>query len=42
VTNPLGWALDRENPKRQEEDDFERWLISFAAPKGQKRAVTPL
>jgi putative transposase len=34
VTNPLGWALDRENPQRQGEDDFDRWLTSFAAPKG--------
>jgi putative transposase len=26
VTNPLGWELDRENPQRQGEDDFDRWL----------------
>lgn len=26
VTNPLRWELDRENPQRQGEDDFDRWL----------------
>jgi putative transposase len=34
VTNPLGWAMDRENPQGQGEADFDRWLTSFAAPKG--------
>jgi putative transposase len=34
VTNPLGWAPDRENPQRQGEDDFDRWLTSLAAAKG--------
>lgn len=33
VTNPLGWALDRENPQRQGEDGFDCWLTSFVAPK---------
>jgi REP element-mobilizing transposase RayT len=29
LTNPLRWALDRENPERTGEDDFDRWLASF-------------
>ena len=30
LTNPLRWDLDRENPERKGEDDFDRWLASFA------------
>ena len=26
ATNPLQWQLDRENPDRIGEDDFDRWL----------------
>ena len=26
LTNPLRWHLDRENPYRKGEDDFDRWL----------------
>ena len=26
ATNPLRWALDRENPARLATDDFDRWL----------------
>jgi putative transposase len=33
VTNPLGWVLDRENPQRQGEDEFDHWLASFQPPK---------
>jgi REP-associated tyrosine transposase len=33
LTNPLGWALDRENPQRQGEGDFDRWLSSCDAMK---------
>ena len=29
VNNPLRWELDRENPRRKGEDDFDRWLTSF-------------
>ncbi|MBC7263399.1 MAG: transposase [Chloroflexi bacterium] len=29
LTNPLRWVLDRENPDRQGEDDFDRWLDSL-------------
>lgn len=29
ATNPLRWELDRENPKRQGEDVFDRWLATF-------------
>ncbi|MBF8303401.1 MAG: hypothetical protein HW396_1682 [Candidatus Dadabacteria bacterium] len=28
LTNPLRWHLDRENPYRKGEDDFDRWLES--------------
>jgi len=26
VDNPLRWHLDRENPERVGEDEFDRWL----------------
>jgi REP element-mobilizing transposase RayT len=29
VTNPLRWALDRENPNRAADDEFDLWLSSF-------------
>ena len=29
VTNPFRWKLDRENPARQGEDEFDRWLATF-------------
>ncbi len=29
ATNPLRWALDRENPQRKGEDTFDRWLATF-------------
>ncbi len=28
-TNPLRWELDRENPCREGEDEFDRWLATF-------------
>ena len=28
-TNPLRWQLDWENPERQGEDEFDRWLATF-------------
>jgi len=28
-TNPQRWALDPENPLRQGEDEFDRWLATF-------------
>jgi len=28
-TNPQRWTLDRENPLRQGEDEFDRWLATF-------------
>ena len=31
LTNPLRWTLDRENPEREGEDEFDRWLF----PDGQ-------
>ncbi len=43
LTNPLRWDLDRENPERKGEDDFDRWLASFdSRPKvGATRRVAP-
>jgi len=29
ITNPMRWELDRENPTRTGEDEFDRWLDSF-------------
>jgi putative transposase len=29
--NPLKWSLDRENPERTGEDEFDRWLTNFTA-----------
>jgi len=29
LTNPLRWALDRENPNRTGEDEFDLWLSNF-------------
>jgi putative transposase len=29
VNNPQRWELDRDNPRRKGEDDFDRWLASF-------------
>jgi REP element-mobilizing transposase RayT len=28
-TSPLRWQLDRENPERKGEDEFDRWLATF-------------
>lgn len=30
LTNPLRWELDRENPARRGEDEFDRWLASLS------------
>ncbi len=30
ATNPARWALDPENPDRRGEDEFDRWLASYA------------
>jgi hypothetical protein len=32
-TNPLRWELDRENPKRRGEDEFDKWLGRVAQSK---------
>ena len=29
VTNPLRWELDRKNPERRGEDEFDRWSARF-------------
>jgi putative transposase len=31
ATNPIRWELDRENPQRIGEDEFDRWLATFKA-----------
>jgi REP element-mobilizing transposase RayT len=32
VANPERWDLDRENPERRGEDEFDRWLATFKEP----------
>ena len=32
-TNLLHWELDRENPKRRGEDEFDKWLEGTTQPK---------
>jgi putative transposase len=34
-TNPLRWELDRENPAKRGEDEFDRWLDSLSPKKGR-------
>lgn len=37
LTNPERWLLDRENPSRQGEDEFDRWIEAFKKrPDGQE------
>jgi REP element-mobilizing transposase RayT len=37
--NPLRWHLDRENPRREAEDDFDGWLASlYRSPAGATHA----
>jgi REP element-mobilizing transposase RayT len=43
LTNPLRWDLDQENPERKGNDDFDRWLASFATgPKGVYGRSAPI
>jgi len=35
LTNPLRWELDRENPARQGEGEFDRWLASLSPKRGR-------
>ena len=37
VANPERWDLDRENPERRGEDEFDRWLATFKEPPRKKR-----
>jgi putative transposase len=42
ATNPLRWELDRENPGRKGEDEFDRWLATFKRrPPGGSGADPP-
>ncbi|MGE0680570.1 MAG: transposase [Candidatus Binatia bacterium] len=34
-TNPVRWELDRENPAKRGEDEFDRWWDSLSRKKGQ-------
>jgi len=34
LTNPLRWELDRENPARRGEDEFDHWLASLSPDRG--------
>jgi len=36
-TNPLHWELDRENPHRKGEDEFDRWLATFKTRRSKPR-----
>jgi REP element-mobilizing transposase RayT len=38
ATNPLRWHLDRENPDRVGDDEFDVWLGSLDGPDTQARA----
>jgi len=35
-TNPLRWELDRENPQRKGEDEFDLWLAKFKSRPNKK------
>jgi hypothetical protein len=35
-TNPLRWELDRENPRRKGEDEFDLWLAKFKIQPNKK------
>ena len=35
LTNPSRWELDRENPRRRGEDEFDHWLAQFKTRPGQ-------
>jgi len=36
-TNPVRWELDRENPAKRGEDEFDRWLDSLSWKKGEDK-----
>jgi putative transposase len=36
LANPERWDLDRENPERRGEDEFDRWLATFKEPPKKK------
>jgi len=39
IYNPLSWSLDRENPDRQGEDQFDQWLASFKSRPEQRKEL---
>ena len=41
ITNPLRWELDRENPDKKGEDEFDRWLVGaqFISPKNTMQRI---
>ncbi len=42
VTNPVRWTLDSENPARQGDDEFDRWIRSFNSPVGAGSHARPM
>jgi hypothetical protein len=42
VTNPVRWTLDSENPARQGDDEFDRWIRSFNSPAGAGSRARPM
>jgi hypothetical protein len=41
ATNPVRWTLDGENPARQGDDEFDRWIRSFSSPVGAGSHARP-
>jgi len=37
ITNPMRWDLDRENPQRTGEDEFDKWLTAHKARPNKDR-----
>ncbi|MBI3800328.1 MAG: hypothetical protein HY268_25555 [Deltaproteobacteria bacterium] len=35
--DPLRWELDRENPARQSEDEFDRWMTPLSPKRGRAK-----
>ncbi len=39
LTNPLSWHLDRKNPLRQGDDEFDKWFESQFKIKGNSAHI---
>jgi REP element-mobilizing transposase RayT len=42
ATNPVRWTLDSENPERQGDDEFDRWIRSFNSSVGAGSRARPM